>query len=215
MSHRLRVVNLGLPKSGTTTLGKALHRSGLHTVDHRLHATLTKRPDLEGRFTGHVMYEGYYRTGDPLAEFDEFDGFGEISVLHDGNPAYPQMDAGVIEAIARHHPGVKFVATWRDPVALGTSMANWNNMVARLKRNAVPGMPVGYGGEAGERQRWIEAHYKFLDLIFRGDPVYMRLDVADEAAQENLGTHIGRTIKWWGVANSNRAAHQTDETGAA
>lgn len=33
---RLRVVNLGLPKSGTTTLGKALRRAGLNVADWKI-----------------------------------------------------------------------------------------------------------------------------------------------------------------------------------
>ena len=201
--ERLRVVNLGLPKSGTTTLGKALTESGLHTVDHRLHKHLTNRPALTGRFVGHVIYEGYFQTGDPLAHLDEFDGFGEISVLHDGNPAYPQMDAAIIEAIAIKHPGVRFVATWRDPAALSRSMVKWNNLVKRLTRNSIPGLPVGFGGSESDRLHWIENHYRFLDTVFGGDPIYLRLDVADDAVAQDLGDHIGREIAWWGTANQN------------
>ena len=33
---RLRVINLGLPKSGTTTLARALRKAGLHVADHRI-----------------------------------------------------------------------------------------------------------------------------------------------------------------------------------
>ncbi|WP_375173453.1 hypothetical protein [Pseudooceanicola sp.] len=204
--ERLRVVNLGLPKSGTTTLGKALSESGLHTVDHRLHGKLTAKPELKGLFTAHVMYEDFFRCGDPLARLEEFDGFGEISALHDGNPAYPQMDAKVIEAIARHHPGVRFVASWRDPAALSASMVKWNNLVKRLERNSLPGLPVGYGGKEHERLAWIEGHYAFLDRFFGGDDIYLRLNVADPEAAELLGGHIGHPISWWGTANANTKA---------
>ncbi len=213
--ERLRVVNLGLPKSGTTTLGQALTESGLHTVDHRLHKHLTRKPELTGQFVAHVMYEDFFRCGDPLARLDEFDGFGEISALHDGNPAYPQMDPKMIEAIARHHPGVRFVATWRDPAALSRSMVKWNNLVRRLKRNSVPGLPVGYGGEEHERLAWIEGHYEFLDTLFGGDDMYLRLDVADPDVRQDLGRHIGRRIAWWGTANENPAADDGDDAGTA
>ena len=30
---KMQVINLGLPKSGTTTLARALRRAGLHTAD--------------------------------------------------------------------------------------------------------------------------------------------------------------------------------------
>lgn len=207
---RLRVVNLGLPKSGTTTIGEALSASGLRVADHKVRAGQSQHKDLAGRFVGRVMYDSYFKTGDPLARFDEFDGFAEISSLHGGNTAYPQMDAALIEAIARHHPGVRFVASWRDPQALSNSMLKWNNLVPRLIRNGIPGLPIGYGGEEHERIMWIEGHYNFLDTLFGGDPMYLRIDVADDAAPRALGAHIGREIKWWGAANQNLKARAAD-----
>ena len=211
MSDRLRVINLGLPKSGTTTLAKALARAGLRTVDHRVHAKLTDVTEIEGAFVGHLIYEGYYGSGDPLERLHEFDAFGEISVMHDGNPAWPQMDFGVLEAIRHHHPGVRFVASYRDPAALSQSMLNWNNLVQRIKRNPLPGLPVGYGRDTGQRTRWIDAHYAFLDRIFAGDPTFLRLDVAAPDAAAQLAAHIGRDIPWWGQANVNPAKPENDE----
>ncbi|GGE30908.1 hypothetical protein GCM10011360_18630 [Primorskyibacter flagellatus] len=206
MTPRLRVVNLGLPKSGTTTLGRALGRAGLKTVDNRVHHDMTEKEEINGLFVGHLMYTDYYTSGDPLAQLEEFDAFGEISVLQDGNSCWPQMDFGLIEAIRTHHPGVKFVASWRDAAKLAESMKNWKNMVARLKRNVVPGLPTGFGRPEGQRIRWIEAHYAFLDRIFAGDPTYLRLDMAAPDAPAQLGRHIGRDIPWWGQANRNRKA---------
>lgn len=213
--ERLRVVNLGLPKSGTTTVGQALASSGLNTVDHRVHAHLTKNPEIAGLYVANLMYESYFALGDPLAELEEFDAFGEISVLRGGKPAYPQTDPGLIEAIARNHPGVRFVASWRDPKALSNSMVKWNNLVPRLTRNNVPGLPAGYGAEEHERIMWIEAHYNFLDAIFGGDEIYTRIDVADDDAPKVLGAHIGREIGWWGTANRNPDAHELDDADAS
>lgn len=204
---RLRVVNLGLPKSGTTTVRHALASAGLNMVDHKIHPELTPTESLQNRFTGEVIYTSYFKTGDPLAELEEFDGFGEISTLQGRRPMFPQMDAAVIEAIALHHPGVRFVASWRDPAAISRSMLNWNNLVTRLERNSIPGLPVGFGAEDSERMRWIEAHYTFLDTIFGGDEIFLQLDVSSPRAPLMLGGHIGRRIKWWGTANLNAQAH--------
>ena len=87
-------------------------------------------------------------------------------------------------------------------------MLKWNNLVPRLTRLGVPGLPVGYGGEEHERIMWIEAHYNFLETIFGGDPMYQLIDVADEDAPKVLGDHIGREIKWWGAANQNLKARE-------
>ena len=48
----LLVVNLGLPKSGTTTLAKALRMSGLRVADHRMRGRNTDDPALKGAFVG-------------------------------------------------------------------------------------------------------------------------------------------------------------------
>ena len=79
MSDRLRVINLGLPKSGTTTLGHALKVSGLNTADYRIRPHQTQDEDLRRQFVGQLMYDGYFHQGDPLAKMDDFDCFTEIN----------------------------------------------------------------------------------------------------------------------------------------
>lgn len=204
---KMQVINLGLPKSGTTTLARALRRAGLHTADHRIKADQSQRPELAEAFVADLIYDGYYRTGDPLARLDEFEALSEISVLRERHPAWPQMDHGVLMAIRAAHPQVKFVASWRDPQDLSNSMLNWTSMVARMQKAALPGLPVGYGEEEADRIRWIEAHYAFLEAIFAGDPNFLILDVAAPNAREQLEAFTGRDMPWWGQANRNLANH--------
>ncbi|MBY6156783.1 sulfotransferase family protein [Pseudooceanicola nitratireducens] len=199
----MQVINLGLPKSGTTTLARALRRAGLHTADHRIKADQSQRPELAEAFVADLIYDGYYRTGDALARLDEFEALSEISVLRERHPAWPQMDHGVLMAIRAAHPQVKFVASWRDPQDLSNSMLNWTSMVARMQKAALPGLPVGYGEEEADRIRWIEAHYAFLEAIFAGDPNFLILDVAAPNAREQLEAFTGRDMPWWGQANRN------------
>ncbi|WP_407492713.1 hypothetical protein [Pseudooceanicola sp. MF1-13] len=210
---KMQIINLGLPKSGTTTLARALRRSGLHAADHRIKAGQSENPDLAETFVADLLYEGYYRMGDPLAKLGEFEALSEISVLRERQPAWPQMDFGIIDALRHGHPQIKFVATWRDPVDLSTSMLNWTSMVARMEKAALPGLPVGYGAEESDRILWIEAHYAFLETIFAGDDRFMILDVASVTAREQLEAFTGRAMPWWGQANRN-IAHlaKTEET---
>ena len=200
---RMQVINLGLPKSGTTTLARALRRAGLHTADHRIKPDETDQRDLPETFVADLIYAGHYRDGDPLARLGDFEALSEISVLREKQPAWPQMDFGVIDAIRQRHPQVKFVASWRDPQDLSDSMLHWTSMVARMEKAALPGLPVGYGVEESERIRWIEAHYAFLEAIFAGDDNLLILDVAAPNAREQLALFIGRDVPWWGQANRN------------
>ena len=202
--NRLRVINLGLPKTGTTTLSKALKLSGMRVIDHKIRTRQTSDPDLRHAFTADQMYQGYFQTGDPLARLDEFDGFAEISILRGDGSLWPQTDWGVMAAIMAHHPGVKFVATWRDPFDVSQSMVKWGNMgLERVPNLNIPGLPEGYGQTTSERCQWISAHYDFLDRVFAGSDRYLRLPVADTDARERLASHLGCDIPWWGRANVN------------
>ena len=202
MTGRLRVINLGLPKSGTTTLGHALKRSGLKTADYRIRPHQTDDETLQRQFVGQLMYEGYFHTGDPLAKMDVFDCFSEINVLRGGLSLWPQLDWGLIDAIRRHHPGTRFLASWRDPHAISDSMLRWSNLgTERLPRGQIPGLPAGFGETDDERVRWITAHYAHIDRLFQGDDSYLRFDIADPGAPDLIGGHLGVALKWWGRRN--------------
>lgn len=201
---RLRVINLGLPKSGTTTLGEALKRAGLSVADHRIRKGQAEEEERRRRFVGDLLYAGYFRTGDPLAELEEFDAIAECSYLTGPRSVWPQMDFGLIEAIRTHHEGVKFVATQRRTKLMARSMLAWSNMNDRLQRAQIPGLPYGYGETTLERTTWIKAHYAHLRRIFgpRSDQ-FLLLDVAEDDARERLSEFLGIDLPWWGRANPN------------
>ena len=111
---RLRVINLGLPKSGTTTLGEALRASGLSVADWRVRRGQSKGDALRGRFVGELMYLGYFERGDPLHHLDEFDACTEISVISRGRNEWPQTDWGLLRAIVENHPGARFLYSHRE-----------------------------------------------------------------------------------------------------
>ena len=208
---RLRVVNLGLPKSGTTTLAHALRLTGMTVADYRIRRRQTEDTTLHGAYVARLFYRGYFHSGDPLDGLDHFDAFTEISSLREGQSLWPQMDWGLIDALRRHHPGLRFLASWRDPHAMSDSMLRWSDLgTQRLPQGHIPGLPRGYGQTTAERVRWIEAHYDHLRVLFRDDPRFLIYDVADPEAAQKIGAHIGRVLPWWGRAN--RGKHKTDST---
>lgn len=214
MTPRLRVVNLGLPKSGTTTLARALKLSGFKVADHRIRPRQTADTALHKAFVGDLIYQGYFRTGDPAARLHEFDAISEMSCLRDGRSLWPQMDFGVIDALRRLNPDLKFVATRRGSWDMSHSMLAWSDLgLTRLPSGAVPGLPPGFGETSKEREVWIDAHYAHLAAIFRDDPRYLELHVAAPDACDQLSAHLGVEIGWWGRANRGRHV-RTDEVSA-
>ncbi len=200
----LLVVNLGLPKTGTTTLARALRRSGLSVADHRLRAGNAGDPALLGAYVAELMYRGYFETGDPGALLAPCNAISEASMLNAHRSLWPQMDFALILALRAHHPGVRFLASRRDAFDLSQSMLAWADMAeTRLPANAVPGLPSGYGLTTKERVQWINGHYDALAQFFAGDPDYLEYDVADPDAREKIAAFLGRKMPWWGRANAN------------
>tara|TARA_R110000765_G_scaffold10984_5_gene34102 strand:+ start:12922 stop:13548 length:627 start_codon:yes stop_codon:yes gene_type:complete len=200
----LRVVNLGLPKTGTTTLARALKMAGFKVADHRVRPKQTTVKSLHNQYVAELLYRGYFETGDPGAHLDPFECVSEISLLREGKSLWPQMDFGLIEAIRSHHPGVKFLASNRDPFQLSQSMLAWSDLgVARLPQAAIPGLPEGYGETTKQREQWISAHYAHLRAIFAGRDDFLEYDVADADARDRISTFLGVPLPWWGRVNSN------------
>jgi len=200
----LKVINLGLPKSGTTTLGEALARAGLKVADWRIRKGQSPNDELARRFVGKLMYEGYFEDGDPLARMPGFEAFTEIDIVRNGLNLWPQTDWGLLQSIKDNHPDAKFILTHRDSVALSDSMGRWSNLGSfRLPNSAIPGMPEGYGGTDQERIRWIEGHYAFCRRVFDGDPSFLEYDIKDTDAKDKIGEFLGIELPWWGKANEN------------
>lgn len=198
------VVNLGLPKTGTTTLARALKIAGYRVADHRIRARQTDTAALQNAFVADLLYQGYFRTGDPAALFEDFTALTELSCLRKGKSLWPQMDFALIDAIRTHHPQVRFLASRRDSWDISQSMLAWSDLgTERLPASDIPGLPEGYGGTTRERIQWIDGHYAHLRAIFAGDPAFMEYDVADSGAQAAIAAHLGTDLPWWGQANAN------------
>ena len=200
----LKVINLGLPKSGTNTLGEALARAGLKVADWRIRKGQSSNDELARRFVGKLMYEGYFEDGDPLARMPGFDAFTEIDIVRNGLNLWPQTDWGLLQAIKDHHPNAKFILTHRDSVSLSDSMGRWSNLgFFRLPNSAIPGMPEGYGCTDQDRIRWIEGHYSFCRRVFDGDPNFLEYYIKDDSAKDKIAGFLGIDLPWWGKANEN------------
>ena len=201
-----QIVNLGLPKTGTTSLARALKIAGYRVADHRIRPRQTQTNALKDAFVADLLYRGYFETGDPAAHFEDFTALTELSCLRKGKSLWPQMDFGMIDAIRKHHPNVRFLASRRDSWDVSQSMLAWSDLgTDRLPTSDIPGLPEGYGDTSRERIQWIDGHYAHLNALFAGDPAFLEYNVADPNSHRSVATHIGADLPWWGHANSNTA----------
>ena len=213
----VKLVNLGLPKTGTTTLAHALDQVGWTAADHKVRRIHTREVGLGGTFIGRQLYNGYFETGDPFVHLDPYyDALTEVSVLNGNTSVWPQCDFAMIKAMRMARPDMLFVATWRPAEETSDSMRRWNNMGSdRLPEGNIPGLPRGFGGTDKERVRWINGHYDMLRDLFGDDPRYLELPIAAPEAAALLGNHIGHDLPWWGRKNVNEDKPATPVEGAA
>lgn len=206
---RLRVVNLALPKTGTTTLTDALRQAGLTVADWKIRAGQSQRADIPRMHLGKILYEDYFASGDPLARLDEFDVINEMSAVREDRSLWPQTDWGLLSAIAQHHPGVRFILTMRDPVKTADSMMRWNNLgKKRLPAADIPGLPRGFGRTEAELIRWQRAHYAFCHHVFAGADNFMSYDIEDPKAPDRIAAYLGVDLPWWGQSNVGRSGEK-------
>ncbi|MCB1335719.1 MAG: sulfotransferase family protein [Roseivivax sp.] len=198
------IVNLGLPKSGTTTLAEALRSAGLRVADHKIRYRDTTRKALRGTFVARQLYDGYFRQGDPLAALSPFDALAEISVLKPDMSLWPQTDFGLLQTLRDVRPDTRFVLTLRPAEEIADSMMRWGNMgLSRMPRLQIPGLPAGYGAGRLDLVRFVEGHHAFVRRLFDGDPNFLPLDIPAPDAPDRLAAFLGRAVPWWGRANAN------------
>ncbi|SLN38626.1 hypothetical protein ROJ8625_01783 [Roseivivax jejudonensis] len=200
------ILNLGLPKTGTTTLSHALRSAGLRTADWKLRPAQTDDPDLRDVFVGEILYGDYFAHGDPLRRLSGFDAITEMNALGPHGNYWPQTDWALLDAIRTRHPDTLFVLSRRDPASAADSMMRWRSLgTRRMPRHTVPGLPKGWGGTTAELARWVDGHQRFCDAIFAGSDRYLAYDIEDPEAPQRIAAFIGRPLPWWGVANANPA----------
>ena len=193
----LQVVNLGLPKSGTTTLARALRLAGYRVADHRIRGRNLPDGALKGAYVADLLYRGYFDAGDPGVLLAGITAISEMNMLRGTRSIWPQTDFALLQAIRAHHPGVRFLASRRDAASMSRSMLAWSNLGSeRLPGAAIPGLPPGFGGTGKERETWIEGHYANLRQLFQGADDFLEYDVADPQAPEQIGAFLDRRLPW-------------------
>ncbi|CUK04615.1 hypothetical protein PH7735_02806 [Shimia thalassica] len=201
----MKMINLGLPKSGTTTLQRALETSGVPSA-HWAVAPVIGPANLEQleTYVGYRMYRDHFRGLDPLQGLAEFDVITQVDMVSDHYSFWPQTDLALLRSIRAHHPECTFLLLRRDPAKVAKSIVGWLDMQARLANTGAPGLPAPFAQDAEYLERWVTSHYTNLRTWFDNDPKYVEVDIASEEARDVLEDCLGQKFEWWGKANKSR-----------
>lgn len=186
---------LGFPKAGTSTLHKALKRSGLTPAHWRV---------KEG-YVGKLMYDGLQKNDDPWHLLSNYNAVVQSDVClpqYDLN-FWPQLDYFLVEKLLERHPDCLLILNYRDPLKIVSSIAGWGDLKERLLVADIPGLAAGKGSDI-ELLNWINAHYLETRQRFGSSENFLEIDIEDANARYKLGERLGVDIAWWGVANRNR-----------
>ena len=189
----MKLFLVGLPKSGTSTIHKAIHCSGLRSVHWQYGS--------QGPFVGPSIKARYDDGEDPLADWHDFDAITQADFIDNRVSIWPQMEPETLAAIRRYHPECRFLLNYRDPDAIVDSMTRWGNLRDRLSKLGAPGLPPRAADTDNGLLEWIEEHYRQVRARHANDPLFCEIDIAAADARERLGDFVGRHIEWWGVEN--------------
>jgi hypothetical protein len=193
---------IGFPKSGTSTIHKACHESGLRTAHWK----------TAMGFCGKLIYDRYLAGQDPLLDFANYDFLAQIDVCRPREEMnyWPNLDLAVLMAIRRNHPECCFVLNVRDTSKIISSISRWGSMRRRLTQADIVGLPAGYGDKDEDLRNWIEGHYAACRAIFGGHKNFVEIQIESENARDLLGEALGVDVRWWGVANENVKKREQD-----
>ena len=187
----MKVMVIGFPKSGTTTLTTVLEANGIKSAHWQ---------DEQGRFVGALIYSAIYSGLDPFAFLQGYDAVTQADVCLPKRKInfWPNLDFAVLRAVRRAYPSCILLLNYRHPEAIVDSIEKWAGMQGRFTRSEIPGLPIGIGGKREHLVTWIENHFDACRAFFADDPHFLELDIAAEDAPDRLGKALGMPIAGWG-----------------
>lgn len=187
----MKLLVVGFPKSGTTTITRALEASGLKTAHWQ---------DEAGRYFGALIYHAIHNGLEPFAHLSGYDAVAQADVClpRQGINYWPNLDFAVLRAIRRAHPECLFVLNYRRPEAIAQSICKWPGMQQRFTYAEIPGLPRGYGAKPRQLVTWIENHFDACRTYFANDDRFVEIDIESADAPDLLGSKLGLPIRDWG-----------------
>ena len=187
----MKLMVIGFPKSGTTTITRALEASGLRPAHWQ---------DEGSRFVGALIYHAVLSGMDPFAHLKGYDAVTQSDVCMPGKGInyWPNLDFAILQAIRRAHPDCLFLLNYRRPEAIADSIAKWPGLQNRINNGDIPGLPPGYGNDRDHLIRWIENHFSACRAYFGADDRFLEIDIEQSDAPKLLGDKLGVEIVEWG-----------------
>ncbi len=198
------VINLGMPKMGSTSLHSYFECGGYTSV----HLDWCGKNE-KYKFCGDCIEESIQAGLPPLSMCKQVDSYAQI----DGGPEN-LVQVNYLNEIVRGVPNATFVLTFRNMTKWYISLTNWVgknykiNLRTRFERANITGLPAGVGRNVSEfsdfyceyvkRVRKEVALYPGLELI--------EIDIEDPMVGWQMEEAFGINHTCWGRSNAGTKA---------
>lgn len=195
-STKRKIFIVGFPKSGTSTIQKALEKTGFVSAHWKV---------KEG-VVGELMYKGLREHDDPWYYLQCYDAITQSDVCVPSSDLnyWPNLDFEIINKIQEKHPDCLFVLNYRDPEKIISSIEKWGDFLDRLKAGSVPGLDFDEDDDRASLRSWIVSHFDKIRSHFKDNERFIEVDISNDKAPKKLGKKLGVELAWWGVANENK-----------
>jgi len=203
-----RVLVLGLPKCGTTSLHEAFKSIGLTSVHWALRAgedlSADKQLRLHGvgadeRLIARLMQRAAAENKAPLAHLPPtVNAVAEMNGLYwtDGGAEgfFPQMS--LLEELVRWYPDAHYILNVRPIRNWIASVNSHNDMRQRLASAELPGLPRGAGYDDGELRDWVGRHHDRVQQVLSKKRARLLVFDIEQHGERELSTFLGRRVTW-------------------
>mmetsp|Transcript_11707 Transcript_11707/g.17890 ORF Transcript_11707/g.17890 Transcript_11707/m.17890 type:complete len:222 (+) Transcript_11707:2-667(+) len=192
-SMHLPVLNMGMPKEGSSTLQDFFKCAGFRASHSQC---------------GNLMQKAAQNGENPLSACNTNWG-GELHMQLDiSRPPtcyYPQIQ--LLDEIHRGSPNATFILLFRPVMDWIKSIDHWQDMRKRFVKCDLPGLPEGVGGRMEDMVQWHCGHVQHVREFVAHHPSHalIELDLYDtERNQRVMSTLFNASSECWGHSNINK-----------
>lgn len=203
----LPIINVGMPKMGSTTLHHFLNCAGIPASHYFCKPLGGRRVPCAT-----CMHNAFNNSKPPLASCGGGEG-GPWHAFTEMNDAefFPQM-TNLLD-IHDEVPNATFVLIHRNTTEWERSVTRWRlspkgkhgpTMRSRFVSRDLPDLPAGKGGRDGELGEWFNRHILRVREFVRKNPSHklVEVDLEDVLAGEKMSAAFGTNASCWGHANA-------------
>eukprot|EP01138_Halocafeteria_seosinensis_P015593 gb/GECG01015913.1/.p1 GENE.gb/GECG01015913.1/~~gb/GECG01015913.1/.p1 ORF type:complete len:279 (+),score=11.55 gb/GECG01015913.1/:1-837(+) len=187
------IINLGFPKTGTTSLHsyyKAIGRRSVHN-GYRVGRNKNKR-----KHAVHSIRRAYAKGLYLLHYLNKagFDAFAQIDHCDHGDCLLPQVS--LLDTLLRQYHDSCFVLNVRRIPDLILSMTHWaentprGSYLKRLSKANLDGLPAGVGRRYSDIYSWISNHYERVISRLQGDCNFIVYNISRDGV-DKLNSFFG------------------------